>query len=438
MKPIAASLALAILSGGVALADIPVDDDQQLTQKTLTQTTTTSTVPVQQNNNKGQGGINCATHQGQKGTTQNNTAQPNTATGNTAVQQYDPQSATAPANPTTAPGVATQNLDQTAASVVAGNAATQTTITANGPTYQTASTGIGPAPTFMAGYDQNSSLGTQNGLSWNQVLQTANLLVTAYNAINVSRNAQLSQAARAMAFVPWAIGAGAVPSNAVCAAGYSGAGTATSPCVAANGACQSLSNGGCWQYRTFDSLGMSSSISSPRNRRLNRRRTKRGRVMSKRIFGLWSPGLIWSSYALAQVPVIDAANLTQAQQTAANTKQILATDQSHPVECAKDLAGGDRQPLLVGSRLAGANGARRRLFHGPGAVSGFGDFGRAALLRRTRGKFAKHHFDADQRASTRQKPHGTGDGPPGRYSLHELGQHDARRSSASSTRHREP
>ena len=111
MKPIAASLALTILSGGVALADIPVDDDQQLTQKTLTQTTTTSTVPVQQNNNKGQGGINCATHQGQKGTTQNNTAQPNAATGNTAVQQYDPQSATAPANPTTAPGVATQNLE---------------------------------------------------------------------------------------------------------------------------------------------------------------------------------------------------------------------------------------------------------------------------------------------------------------------------------------
>jgi hypothetical protein len=151
--------------------------------------------------------------------------------------------------------VATQNLDQTAASVVAGNAATQTTITANGPTYQTASTGIGPAPTFMAGYDQNSSLGTQNGLSWNQVLQTANLLVTAYNAINVSRNAQLSQAARAMAFVPWAIGAGAVPSNAVCAPGYSGAGTATSPCVLANGACQLLSNGGCWQYHTLDPKG---------------------------------------------------------------------------------------------------------------------------------------------------------------------------------------
>ena len=96
------------------------------------------------------------------------------ATGNAAVQQYDPQAASAPANPTTAPGVATQNLEQTSGGVVAGNAATQSTITANGPTYQTASTGIGPAATIMAGYDQNSSLGAQNGLSWNQVLQTAN------------------------------------------------------------------------------------------------------------------------------------------------------------------------------------------------------------------------------------------------------------------------
>jgi hypothetical protein len=49
--------------------------------------------------------------------------------------------------------------------------------------------------------------------------------------------------------------------------------------------------------------------------------------MSKHFLGLVA-GLIWSSCALAQVPVIDAANLTQAQQTAANTKQILATDQA--------------------------------------------------------------------------------------------------------------
>jgi len=255
MRAISAALLLAVWWGGVARADIPVNDDLQLTQKTQTRTTTTNTVPVQQNNNKGQGGINCATHTGQQGTTQNNTQPPNAATGNTAVRQYDPQALSAPANPLSAPGAATQNLEQTSGGVVAGNAATQSTIAANGPTYQTASASVGPAATIMAGYDQNSSLGAQNGLSWNQVLQTANMWVSAYNAINLFRNAQLSQAARAMVFVPWAIGAGAVPSNAVCAPGYSGAGTASSPCVAANGTCQSLSDGGCWQYRTFDSTG---------------------------------------------------------------------------------------------------------------------------------------------------------------------------------------
>ena len=255
MRSISGALLLVVCWGGAVRADIPVNDDLQLTQKTQTQTTTTNTVPVQQNNNKGLGGINCATHTGQQGTTQNNTQPPNPATGNTAVQQYDPQASSAPANPLSGPGVATQNLEQTSGGVVAGNAATQSTITANGPTYRTATAGIGPAATIMAGYDQNSSLGAQNGLSWNQVLQTANMWVSAYNAINVFRNAQLSQAARAMVFVPWAIGAGAVPSNAVCAPGYTGAGTASSPCVAADGTCQSLSDGGCWQYRTFNSRG---------------------------------------------------------------------------------------------------------------------------------------------------------------------------------------
>jgi hypothetical protein len=255
MRSISRALLLVVCWGGVAWADIPVDDDSQLTQKTNTQTATTNAVPVLQKHNSGQGGINCATHTGQQGTTQNNTQPPSAATGNTAVQQYDPHASSAPANPTTAPGVATQNLEQTSGGVVAGNVATQSTITANGPTYQTASTGVGPAATIMAGYDQNSSLGAQNGLSWNQVLQTVNLWVSAYNAINVFRNAQLSQSARAMVFVPWAISAGAVPSNAVCAPGYTGAGTASSPCVAANGTCQSLADGGCWEYRTFDSLG---------------------------------------------------------------------------------------------------------------------------------------------------------------------------------------
>ena len=72
--------------------------------------------------------------------------------------------------------------------------------------------------------------------------------------------------------------------------------------------------------------------------------------MSKRILGLLA-GMIWSSYAFAQVPVIDAANLTQAQQTAANTKQILATDQSILSNVQKTLQAvtGNRSSLAQGS-----------------------------------------------------------------------------------------
>ena len=72
--------------------------------------------------------------------------------------------------------------------------------------------------------------------------------------------------------------------------------------------------------------------------------------MPKHILGLVA-GLIWSSYALAQVPVIDAANLTQAQQTAANTKQILATDQSILSNVQKTLQAvtGNRSSLAQGS-----------------------------------------------------------------------------------------
>jgi hypothetical protein len=108
----------------------------------------------------------------------------------------------------------------------------------------------------MAGYDQNSSIGTQNGLSWNQVLATANLLVSAYNAINMMRVSQTSQAARGMNFTSWASGLGAVPNNAVCGAGFRGSGTAGDPCISMfSPFCQSLLDGGCWERRVTDSLG---------------------------------------------------------------------------------------------------------------------------------------------------------------------------------------
>jgi len=248
--------ALLLTSAAPAVADIPVDDAQQLTQKVQTSALTTTMVPVQQKQRDGQKGINCATHTGQQGATQNNTATPNTGAGIAAVQKYDPQMATSPTAGATGPTLATQTYGAAAGNVVAGNMATQSTIVSNGPTYQSASTLVGRSPTIMAGYDQNSSIGTQNGLGWNQVLATANLLVGAYNAINMMRASQVSQAARGMNFTSWASGIGAVPNNAVCGAGFRGGGTAGDPCISTSSQfCQSLLDGGCWERRATDSLG---------------------------------------------------------------------------------------------------------------------------------------------------------------------------------------
>ena len=58
-----------------------------------------------------------------------------------------------------------------------------------------------------------------------------------------------------MVFVPWSIGAGAVPSNAICAAGYRGGGTANSPCIAANGPASRCSMAAAGNTATFDSQG---------------------------------------------------------------------------------------------------------------------------------------------------------------------------------------
>jgi Type IV secretion system proteins len=76
--------------------------------------------------------------------------------------------------------------------------------------------------------------------------------------------------------------------------------------------------------------------------------------MDKRSLGLFlglSAGLILASNGQAQVPVIDNANLTQAQQTASNTRQILTTDQSILSNVQKTLQAvtGDRSSLAQGS-----------------------------------------------------------------------------------------
>ena len=60
---------------------------------------------------------------------------------------------------------------------------------------------------------------------------------------------------------------------------------------------------------------------------------------------------IWGGCALAQVPVIDGANLSQAQQTASHTREILSTDKSilSNVEKTLQAVTGDRSSVAQGS-----------------------------------------------------------------------------------------
>lgn len=255
MKALSLGLCFLTVSIGVAKGNVPVDDSAQLTEKSQTKSHTQDMVPVQQDQNKKQKGINCATHTGEKGKARDTTSQKDANAGMNAVKKYDPEMPAAPPADAKAPALAYQTVEKSAGNVVAGNMATQSTITATGPVYQQASASAGQSATIMAGYDQNSSGGVQNGMSWNQVMASANLWVEAFNAMNLSRVAHVSQAAQAMQFVPWAVSA-AAPANSACGAGYRGSGTASDPCIATNSpVCQSLTDGGCWERRYVDSVG---------------------------------------------------------------------------------------------------------------------------------------------------------------------------------------
>ena len=72
--------------------------------------------------------------------------------------------------------------------------------------------------------------------------------------------------------------------------------------------------------------------------------------MKRKILAFCLANLLLLRGALAQVPVIDAANLSQSQQTATNTKQILSTDQDILSNVQKTLQAvtGDRSSLAQG------------------------------------------------------------------------------------------
>ena len=228
IRRIALIASLVVVGAGPALADIPVNDAAQLTQKSLTAGTTVKLVPVTTQRQDANNGVHCAVTTGKKASVTNPTVQPQSGAGAQAIQSYAPDQPTTP--DTTAQGAALndQTLFQSSGNVVAGLNASGSTMTAAKSAFQSASQQVGTAQTVMASIDMNSAARLQNNLAWNGAIGSANLWVTAINALNLAMTSDMSRAALGMRATS---NINSRPtSGPACPAGLIGSGTGSDPC----------------------------------------------------------------------------------------------------------------------------------------------------------------------------------------------------------------
>lgn len=257
MKLQIAIIAMALLSSvPPARADIPVNDAAQLTQRSQTAGTTVKLVPVMTQRQDANSGVKCAVTTGKKATITNPTVQPQSGAGSQAIQSYGPN---LPATPDpTAQGATlnSQALFKSSGDVVAGLDASRRTMTAAQSAFQTSGQQVGTAPTVMAAIDMNSAARLQNNLVWNGVIGSANLWVTALNALNLALNSDMSRAAIGMRAT---VTSTQPATGSECPVGMTGAGTVSNPCKAPM-ACSttppgSLPDPSCVSARTIDADG---------------------------------------------------------------------------------------------------------------------------------------------------------------------------------------
>jgi len=217
-------LLLSFAACGSAHAAVPVNDAAQLERRAETSSKTLELKSVLTEQKQKRAGVKCAVTTGKKGSVQNPATQPNAATGANAVRRYGPD---LPANPDTGATGGTlneQTLGATAGKTVAGVDASQGGVAATGDAYRARSGETGRAGTVMQAFDENSSIRVQNGMTWNQAMNAANLWVQALNALNLSAQSDMSQGAGAVNPLTPPV----VPQ--VCPQGFAGTGTSADPC----------------------------------------------------------------------------------------------------------------------------------------------------------------------------------------------------------------
>jgi hypothetical protein len=211
---------------GSALADIPTIDAVQLTQHSTTAGATVKLVPITSQRQDTHNGVKCAVTTGKKANVTDPTVQPQAGAGSQAIQSYAPNM---PATPgAQGATLSSQTLFNSTGNVVAGLDASRSTLGAAQSAFTSAGQQVGTAPTVMGAFDMNSGARLQNNLAWNGAIGSANLWVTALNALNLAMTSDMSRAAIGM-------NSGVSPSTStarVCPVGMTGSGTAADPCRA--------------------------------------------------------------------------------------------------------------------------------------------------------------------------------------------------------------
>lgn len=238
---------------GAARADIPTADAALLTERAQTSSTTIKLVPITTGRQNANQGVNCAVTTGKKAGVTDPTVQPQPGAGRRTIQPYAPDMPAVPAPGAQGGALGSQTLFGSAGDVVAGLDASRSTLGASGTAFRATGQQVGTAPTIMGALDMNSGVRTQNNLAWNGTIGSANLWVTALNALNLARTGDASRAATGMASgSPTVVATLAGPA---CPVGTIGSGTTIDPCRPSTGACSSTSASTCTPARFVDLNG---------------------------------------------------------------------------------------------------------------------------------------------------------------------------------------
>jgi hypothetical protein len=212
---------------GLALAAIPTNDAAQLTQHSETAGATIKLVPITTQRQGANQGVKCAVTTGKKASISDPTVRPQSGAGSQTIQSYAPDMPTTPAADARGATLSGQTLFKSTGDVVAGLDASRSTLGASQSAFRTAGTEVGTATTVMATIDMNSAARVQNNLAWNGVTGSANLWVTALNALNLAGNSNMSRAAIGMRSTATSSGN---PTAPACPIGMVGSATIGDPC----------------------------------------------------------------------------------------------------------------------------------------------------------------------------------------------------------------